>query len=114
MKDGMPALATIARGRLTSNLAEWKGWAYTQEPRVMARLGRRLILSGLLGLVVDAAYKATGRKVTATREARHLIRHGFPVAIWTPPGEWRIARTIGQLAVITAAGGEVLAPKDAD
>ena len=98
--EEMPPFFLVARGRPSYNpdFGDWQ-----------ARLPFRR--SAAIALRVMWAAK-TAHGTTGTGNCKHAIRHGFPVAIWTPPGEWRTARTIGQLAEIIAAGGEIETPKD--
>ena len=111
----MPPLATVARGRIAPNMAAWKGWAIRQNAWDMLFFDLRLLLvAWFVVFPVRLLRMAFGLRTTTRRKVRDFLAHGYPVAIWTPPGEWRVARMVADLAQIIADGGEVEPPKDED
>ena len=80
----------------------WVPWLLSELPMAVVNLVRRAIL------------RILGMRDSAVVSARRAIKHGWSVAIWTPPGEWRVARTLADLEQIIADGGEIEPPQDAD
>ena len=118
MQNDGPVFLLVRNGRVIPDRLALTTWILG-----MAKDGRPWgWLPWFLSLIPRAIAHAPGklwRRVTRAREgalniSRRAIRNGFPVAIWTPPGEWRVARTLSDFAQIIADGGEVAPPKDED
>ena len=111
----MPPLATVARGRIAPNIADAKAWLVEQRPWSALLWGLRIFLLGAFVVrPIRIVRQLFGRKKTTRSVLRDFLLNGYPVAIWTPPGEWRVARTLQDLQQIIADGGEVDPPKDED
>lgn len=109
MYEGAPPFLGVRRGRPSYNPA-FDDWMAGLPRRRQIMVGARTALFGYMTYLLVQFRILRGNKANL----RHAIRHGVPVAIWTPPGEWRVARTLQDLQQIIADGGEVEPPKDAD
>ena len=115
MRDGMPIIATVAHGKIAVNSLGLNQWLVTEQPGLQAwGVVFRLLCVGILAVPGALWRRALGRKRTALQSTRRFVAYGFPVAIWTLPGEWRVVRTLADLQQIIADGGEVEPSKDED
>ena len=116
--DDRPALFAMRSGDIAYDVLASNRWVHelAGEGRPWGWTGVFLRMVAMIACSIPAlAWRITfGARLSGEQKVRRFLRWGFSVAIWTPPGEWRVARTLTDLRQIIADGGEIESSEDED